>query len=100
MAMNDVEARDKHGPEASRPVRVCLNDIVFALNLSFALAYALLIGVYKGMGAPRPDDLTYLFLRGAARIGHILLLSPASPVSTSNMERHMPGFREQVGREL
>jgi hypothetical protein len=100
MAMNNRKERRKHGLEARRPVRAGLYDMVFALNLAFSFVYALLVGVFKRMGSPRPDDLCYFFLRAAARINHALLLSPVSPVSTSDMERHMPGFREQVGREL
>lgn len=77
-----------------------LHDIVFALNLASAFAYGLLVSVLTRMTEVPPDDLAYFFLRGAARINRVLLLSPVSPVSTSDMERHFPGLWEQPGREL
>ena len=100
MATSNMKEPGKHGLEARRPVSARLYDMVFALNLAFSFLYALPVGVFKGMGSPRPDDLCYFFLRAAARINHVLLLSPVSPVSTADTDRQMPGLTEQVGREL
>ena len=86
--------------EARRPVRVGLYDIIFALNLASAFAYALRVCVINRFAPAPPDDLCYFFLRAAARINRALFLRLVPPVTTSDIERHMPGIREQVGREL
>jgi len=80
--------------------RAGLYDIVFALNLASSFGYVLLVSVIKRITSAPADDLAYLFFRAAARINHLLLLGPVPPVSTSDVERHMPGIREQLGREL
>lgn len=95
-----MQDQGEHHPGARRAVSVGLYDIVFALNLASSFVYALRICVIGRFIPAPPDDLWYFFLRAAARINRALFLEVVSPVSTSDIERHMPGIREQVGREL
>ena len=65
-----------------------LNEVLFSINIAWAVCYALMFYVARSTTAWTPqNDSPYYFLRGAVRAGDILHLGVGTPVSVGAAAR-------------
>lgn len=93
--------RTTASPQSRRGRILCLHEILFSANISYALGYALLVYIFRGYFSRIPvSDAGYYFGRSADRIDDLLHVPSTVAVSTDTIARQFPSPLTRFGAEL